>query len=132
MSGYPIYEHEEAYSPVIRFFIGHNSTDLNSTLLVLIEQSTVVKAWLQIECLSVFLVALVTVRDVILHDSIISKVLPSGVVSFHLENCVFGVSSESRPRGIHLYEGIYLFNHIVNLQYMIHFVYKVVLFTLKV
>ena len=110
MSGYPVYNLTSAYFPIVQVFTGEESTSLDTTMVkVLIEASAVTKMWVEIICMSVFSVTIVRVSDTALHDSIITKMRSGGVAGFHLENCIFSASSESRPRGIHLYEGLYLY-----------------------
>ena len=111
VSGYPIYESNFAYFPFIHVFVGDRTAGLDTTAVVtvLIEQSNFVKCFIDIHCFLPFSVILVTIRDVILHDTILSKINEGGVVGFHLENCVFSASSESRPRGIHVEDGLYVY-----------------------
>ena len=120
ISGYPEYVLSEVYCPLVQIYMGKSGyTYLDYTILsLLVEQSVLVKTWLDIQCLSIFSIAFVKIEDVDLHDSIVTKLDPGGVVGFRIENSIFSASSESRPGGVHLDEIVYL--HIINCEFNIY------------
>ena len=111
--GYPEYDLNVVNNPSIHILVGDNATslDIPTVVTILIEQSKLDKCFINIHCYLPFSVSLITVRHVILHDSILAKVFEGGGVGFHLENCIFSASSENRPRGIHVEDGFYVYIH---------------------